>query len=456
MRGPTQGSPEESSRRSARVRWGSRNGSRALALLALAVWAGGEAGAAAELELQSAVFRAKPGVVMIGVEVGATAAIRCGAGEAQTVRPVPLSWVGSGFIIHPDGWVVTNGHVVQPLYEKDEATLARQLLERALAQACRPALEVLVGENRARRLRALMADPANRRGVTLEKKLQVGLGNGVTYPAEVKVYSPPAFVEVGTRKDAAGAIHREYGKDVAILKIAARDLPVVRLARHSTNLRLGQVVFVIGFPGVVLGHELLSRSTRFEPSITVGHISGFKDDIAGHRVIQTDSAIIQGNSGGPVFDHRGNVIGAATFTSLLGEQVVQGFNFLIPVETVHEAAKQAGVVPRPESEFTSLWNAAAGLYIRGRLYRSMRKLQAANKIHPGFPDVERVTEDCAIESAEQPYLHREEVQWGLMGVGIMGGVAGVWFGGRRAAGAGALWVREIIRGEVENILASRR
>jgi S1-C subfamily serine protease len=46
-------------------------------------------------------------------------------------------------------------------------------------------------------------------------------------------------------------------------------------------------------------------------------------------VIQTDAAIIQGNSGGPVFDDRGQVIGAATFTSLQGEQVVQGFNFLL-------------------------------------------------------------------------------------------------------------------------------
>jgi len=64
----------------------------------------------------------------------------------------------------------------------------------------------------------------------------------------------------------------------------------VRLARHSTDLHLAQTVFVIGYPGVVVSHELLSRATRYEPSITTGRVSGFKQDIGGQLVIQTDVA----------------------------------------------------------------------------------------------------------------------------------------------------------------------
>ena len=420
-----------------------------MACLALLLWAVAEARAATEAELQSAVFRAKPAVVMIGVEVGATAAVRCGAEPAHTVRPAPLGWIGSGSILHPDGWVVTNGHVVQPFYEKNEASFVPRLLEQAVAQACGPALEGLGGEARAQRIRTLAADPVNRGGITLEKKLTVNLSNGEMYPAEVKFYSPPAFVEVGIAKDASGATRKEYGKDVAILKIPARDLPVVRLARHSTDLHLGQGLFVIGFPGVVAAHELLSQATRFEPSVTVGHVSSFKVDVGGHRVVQTDAAIIQGNSGGPVFDYRGNVIGAATFTSLQGDQVVQGFNFLIPVETIHEAAQKAGVTPRGESAFTALWNRGVDLYIQDLHYRAYRNMNAASKIHPGFPDVERVKEDCDIKHREQWYLHREEVQWGVMGFGGIAAVAGVWFGGRRAAAAGRRRIRQLIREELQ-------
>jgi len=197
----------------------------------------------------------------------------------------------------------------------------------------------------------------------------------------------------------------------------------------------------------VTSYELLSQATRFEPSITTGRVSGFKRDIGGQRVIQTDAAIIQGNSGGPVFDDRGQVIGAATFTS------VQGFNFLIPVETIQDAARQAGVTPRGDSMFTRLWNHGVDLYIRDLHYRAYRNMSAADRIHPGFPDVERVREDCDIKHKEQGYLHREEVQWGVMGVGFLGAVAGVWFGGRRAAAAARQSIRRIVREELEKTRA---
>ena len=332
---------------------------------------------------------------------------------------------------------MTNGHVVQPYQEGADGAFAVELLEKAVASVCVAELDGLPAAARTQRIRALAASPENRRGLVLERTLEVHLSNGKSYPAEVKFYSPPAYVVVGTTTDASGKPSKEHGRDVAILKVQDKELPVVRLARHSTDLHLGQALFVIGFPGVVASHELLSRATQYEPSITTGRVSGFKEDIGGQRVIQTDAAIIQGNSGGPVFDDRGQVIGAATFTSLQGEQVVQGFNFLIPVETIQEAARKAGVVPKGDSMFTRLWNHGVDLYIRDLHYRAYRNMSAADRIHPGFPDVERVREDCDIKHKEQGYLHREEVQWAVIGALLLGAIAGVWFGGRRVVFAGA-------------------
>ena len=58
------------------------------------------------------------------------------------------------------------------------------------------------------------------------------------------------------------------------------------------------------------------------------------------------------------------------------------------------------------------------LYVRDLHYRVYRNMSAADRIRPGFPDVERLREDCDIKHKEQGYLHREEVQWGgVMGVG---------------------------------------
>jgi S1-C subfamily serine protease len=407
-----------------------------------------ELDAATEAELQSAVFRAKPAVVMIAVRIGATATVHCGGGAPVVVRPGAIGELGSGSIIHPDGWIVTNGHVVQPYQEGADGAFATELLEKAVASACAADLDSLPTTVRTQRVRALAGSPENRRGLAIERTIEVHLSNGKAYPAAVRFYSPPAYI-VTTTTDASGATRKENGRDVAILKIEDTELPVVRLARHTTDLHLGQTLFVIGYPGVVASHELLSRATQYEPSITTGRVSGFKEDIGGQRVIQTDAAVIQGNSGGPVFDDRGQVIGAATFTSLQGDQVVQGFNFLIPVETIQEAARKAGVTPKGDSAFTRLWNHGVDLYVRDLHYRAYRNMSAANRIHPGFPDVERVREDCDIKHKEQGYLHREEVQWGLMGLGLLGAVAAVWFGGRRVVSAARQGIRRVVREELE-------
>jgi hypothetical protein len=404
--------------------------------------------AATEAELQSAVFRAKPAVVMIAVRIGATATVRCSDGATTVVRPGTIGELGSGSIIHPDGWIVTNGHVVQPYQEGAAGSFAAELLEQAVTSACAAELDGLPSMVRTQRVRALAERPENRDGLVVERSLDVHLSNGKGYPAAVKFYSPPAYVVVAS-SGAAGAPGKEHGRDVAILKVEDKELPVVRLARHSTDLHLGQALFVIGFPGVVASHELLSRATRYEPSITSGRVSGFKEDIGGQRVIQTDAAIIQGNSGGPVFDDRGQVVGAATFTSTQGSQIVQGFNFLIPVETIQEAARAAGVGPKGDSMFTRLWNHGVDLYVRDLHYRAYRNMSAADRIHPGFPDVERVREDCDIKHKEQGYLHREEFQWGLMGTFLLGGISGVWFGGRRIVFATRQRIRRMVREELD-------
>jgi hypothetical protein len=415
----------------------------------LAAAPAGPARGATDAELQSAVFRAKPAVVLIGVDATATGDVDCGGGQRIAARPAPAAWIGSGAIIHPDGWIATNGHVVQPFVEQDDPALRTELIDKAVAAACGPDLDGLPADERTRRLGALAALAANRDAVTITKRLQVTLSNGKMYPAQVRHYDPPAYVEVSRRQDAAGKVISERGKDVAVIKIEARDLPVVKLARRSTDLNLGQTLFVIGFPGVVAAHELLSQATRFEPSVTVGRVSGFKQDVGGQRVIQTDAAIIQGNSGGPVFDERGQVIGAATFTSLQGTQVVQGFNFLIPVETLQAAAQKAGVTPQSDSEFTRLWNRGVDYYLRDLHYTAYNSMAAASAIHPGFPDLDRVWEDCQQKHREQGYLHREEVRWWLNLGGAVLLVLVVVVGVPRGVGMAGRRVRRLIRDEID-------
>ena len=117
--------------------------------------------------------------------------------------------------------------------------------------------------------------------------------------------------------------------DVAVLKIEGQELPFVTLG-SSDSLVVGERVAAIGNP---LG-ELSS-------TLTVGYVSA-KDRTVNtegsyQNMIQTDAAINSGNSGGPLFNMRGEVIGITTAkysgTSASGA-TIEGIGFAIPIDDV--------------------------------------------------------------------------------------------------------------------------
>ncbi len=109
--------------------------------------------------------------------------------------------------------------------------------------------------------------------------------------------------------------------DVAVLKINASNLPVVTLG-SSDNLRVGEWVLAIGAP------------FGFENTVTAGVVSAkgrsLPDDSA-VPFIQTDAAVNPGNSGGPLFNARGEVVG---INSQIYSQSggYQGVSFAIPID----------------------------------------------------------------------------------------------------------------------------
>ncbi|MBW8783359.1 MAG: Do family serine endopeptidase [Novosphingobium sp.] len=163
--------------------------------------------------------------------------------------------LGSGFIISPDGYIVTNFHVI-----------------------------TAEGQGQVESITVTMPD-------------------GTEYPARV------------LGKDAAS--------DLAVLKInPGRTLPFVRFG-DSRQARVGDWIIAIGNPfglGGTVTAGIISAVTRATGA------GGAYD-----RYLQTDAAINRGNSGGPMFDMRGNVIGInnAIFSPTGGSV---GIGFAIPAE----------------------------------------------------------------------------------------------------------------------------
>ncbi len=345
----------------------------------------------ADLMEASRLGRVLPAVVGILTEVGAEATIRCGKGPAKTVALEAVRENGTGFIIHPDGWIATNGHVVKPVYKDDEEHITT-FLEQAAETACGPALKGLSAKQREQRLAAIKQAPANRQGVRLIKSLKVYLpevSEQKGLPAVVKAYSPPIDPDLLPK---GGGKPDPPMLDGAIIKVEATNLPVVRLAPNINQVYLGQPLFVVGYPGVVVWHPFISKKSRVEPSVTFGRVSALRLDVNERRVLQTDASISWGNSGGPAFNLRNEVIGLATFisTTLEGDEAIQGFNFLIPIDSIHALAKEVGLTPTPESPFMTVWNQAMDAIQDGRFKDALAFVDQATGILPGLLDVERV------------------------------------------------------------------
>jgi len=131
------------------------------------------------------------------------------------------------------------------------------------------------------------------------------------------------------REFEARVIGADAKSDVAVLKIDAHDLPAVRLG-DPRGLQVGEWVVAIGSP------------FGFENSVTAGIVSAkgrtLPDD-SYVPFIQTDVAVNPGNSGGPLFNLRGEVVGInSQIYSRSGGY--QGLSFAIPIDVAMNVGKQ--------------------------------------------------------------------------------------------------------------------
>ena len=127
-------------------------------------------------------------------------------------------------------------------------------------------------------------------------------------------------------------------QDLAILKIEdSRPFPTIKLG-DSESLQIGQTVIAIG-----------NALGEFQNTVSVGVISGLGRTITAsgggiletlEDVIQTDAAINKGNSGGPLLNLKGEVIGINTAVSLEGENI----GFTIPINKAKKDIEQAKTI----------------------------------------------------------------------------------------------------------------
>jgi serine protease Do len=215
--------------------------------------------------------------------------------------------LGSGFIISPDGYIVTNAHVI--------TAAAKGKVE----------------------------------------SITVTLFNRKEYVAKV--------------------IGSDTASDLAVLKVDATNLPYVKFG-DSTKARVGDWVIAIGEPFGLGG------------TVTAGIVSALNrvtgNGSAYDRFIQTDAAINKGNSGGPMFDLNGNVIGINSQIYSPSEGSV-GIGFAIPAASakpIIDTMIKGGKVQRG---YLGIGRQPIDEDIAGTLGLPKDRGELVNRVEPGGP-----------------------------------------------------------------------
>jgi S1-C subfamily serine protease/rhodanese-related sulfurtransferase len=382
---------------------------------------------ASALSIQEAILLAKPAVALVTARVDAEITMNCGHGPI-TVKPAPFVETGTGWFVDGRGWLITNAHVVDPV-KRNPPWVAHELKKKAIEQACvTPALQaegLMRGQNpeREERIRReATARALSSAQVELEPQLTVLLSNGVSLPAEVKKFSPPIGLGANNKP------LPDSGRDLALLRVKDGNYPAIALG--SRDPQLGDPVHILGFPGVVLSHELLNRSATLEATVTNGYVSGFPLDVIGQDTIQTDAAAAHGNSGGPAVGDNARLIGVLTFISLgQGGAVLQGYNFLIPARDVRTFLQDTEVRPG-ESRFNPVWAAGLELLRSDRYQAAAAKLAEANALLPELTDVKKALAE-ANKLMKDPPPRPFPWAWATLGVSLLSvGVYGGMFARR--------------------------
>jgi S1-C subfamily serine protease len=225
-------------------------------------------------------------------------------------------------------YAATNGRV-RAEYKNAVALLKEQPLENVsmafqlVAQKVRPSVVSIVTERRL----------GNRRGLHIA---DAGQGSGVIMSDQgyiltnAHVLTDATTIEIvlhDRRKFLASLVGIDDRSDLAVLKIDASGLIPAEWG-NSDQLNVGSIVWAIGSPfglDQTVTSGIVSGKNRRDDSRRNGGQIGGK---AFHQeLLQTDAAVNPGNSGGPLVDSQGRVVGINT--SIIGEQF-QGISFAVP------------------------------------------------------------------------------------------------------------------------------
>ncbi len=258
---------------------------------------------------------------------------------------------GSGFFVNPKGYITTNHHVTK-------AEDCQQILREDLVAKLEAEGQTL--ENVEAELKWIEIKPIQLVYLPNKEKLPFEIIN-------------------------SGAVTGE-GKDVSIIKVDVINAPTLKLA-ESSEVKLLDSVTVVGYPGLVENSALFNDESFYEASFTRGQISAKKNLLDGTPVLQITAPVPNGNSGGPVLNDNGEVIGLVTF----GPN--DNFTFLFTSNTIQEFLDSAKI-NNQQGLVNQQYRQGLQLYSQGNYEQALQKFQLVKRLFPQHSEVNNYLDKC--------------------------------------------------------------
>ncbi|WP_143447833.1 serine protease [Kineosporia sp. R_H_3] len=303
---------------------------------------------------------------------------------SKTMRTTKASvgYVGTGWVVTPDGYMVTAAHVVDTPQDELVRAFAASALDTFVEQDVK---ELQSGGGMqftdkqvaklAKGIEAWDAKYLELGGVQQQLSAQIG----VALPGFGKGQKGVP-VEVISKGEAYP------GKDVAVLKVDGQThLPTLPVGKDA-DVTAGSTLYVAGYTGASTFYAGMSADSEVQPAVTEGPISAVKSNTAGVPYFQTQAPAGHGNSGGPVMDEAGDVVGILVAGSIdpgTG-QTVEGQQWVLPISVVTEKLNQSNIKPTA-SDTTTLYNTALESYYQHYYERALPQFQQVANLYPGHP-----------------------------------------------------------------------
>lgn len=307
----------------------------------------------------------------------------------------PQTVYGTGFIVNPDGYIITNAHIASDKYMEQsylreiEANLVDDMIAaydkkypKKLDQMYATDAEwtgiydkldadmlKLIMDN-AKFDSKLVVIPQSSTDTTLEDILRDG------FEAKVVSMMDDLFSE------------KNQDKDLAVIKIEQKNLPALKID-NAKPAQIGQKVFVWGFPF----RAEFNEKDVINPTFTEGIINALKESSdKSFKLIQTDAKISEGSSGSPILNEKDEVVGIITYVSDDTSSFGDSFGWGLPSEIILQIMKN-GSVENNTSYYDDFF---AGI----TLMKAKRCKSAIEK----FNKTKTINEKFPVNQYVQPYI----------------------------------------------------